>query len=83
MPFIKFSALRFGVAILVFIACVYLQVGIVMATVVALIVSWAVGFLFFPKLRLEAAGYLQRRYSPSKPHRSKVEAEDNDAEDRL
>jgi hypothetical protein len=83
MPFLKFTALRFGVAIVVFLLCLYLHLGIVMSAIVGLLVSWAVGFLFFPKLRLEAAGYLQRRYSPAKPHRSKIESEDNDAEDRM
>ncbi|MCB4208951.1 DUF4229 domain-containing protein [Arthrobacter sp. UM1] len=83
MPFIKFTLLRFGVAVVVFLACAYLKVGVIMAAVVALLVSWAVGYLFFPKLRTQAAGYLQRRYSPNKPHRLKSEADDAEAEDRL
>ncbi|GAA1346915.1 DUF4229 domain-containing protein [Falsarthrobacter nasiphocae] len=83
MPFIKFTLLRFGVALAVFALCAYLRVGLVMAAIVGLIVSWAVGYLFFPALREQAAGYLQRRYSPSAPHRMKSEEEDAAAEDRL
>lgn len=82
MPFIKFTLLRFGVAAAVFIACLYLRVGIIMGAVVAVLISWAVGYLFFPKLRMEAASYLQRRYSPSRPHRLKTEQDDALAEDR-
>lgn len=47
----------------VFIACVLLQLGLIVSAVIAVLVSFCVSYLFLAKLRREAADSLERRFS--------------------
>ncbi|WP_300343665.1 DUF4229 domain-containing protein [Nesterenkonia sp.] len=84
MAVLKYSLLRLGVFAAVFFGCLYLDLGrftLLFALLVGLLVSWAVAYLFFNRLRVAAgqqlAGWLgRRRYSAS-------EADDNAAEDEI
>lgn len=84
MAVLKYSLLRLGVFALVFIGCLYLNLGQftgIFAVIIALLVSWAVGYLFFSSWRIAAgeqlAGWLGKR------RRGASELDDNAAEDEL
>ncbi len=82
MALLKYSLLRLGTFAIVFAAGLLLQLGGILSAVAALVVSWAIGYLFFNRLRLEAGQTLARR--GGKPRSSSsAEREDNAAEDAL
>lgn len=82
MALLKYSLLRLGTFAIVFAAGLLLQLGGILSAVAALVISWAVGYLFFNRLRLEAGQTLARR--TKKPRsRSSAERADNAAEDAL
>ncbi|WP_258933971.1 hypothetical protein [Nesterenkonia pannonica] len=56
--------------------------GALLAMAMGLIVSYAVGFLFFNRLRLAASLQFGRRMDGHRPE-SRTEAHDNSAEDEL
>ncbi|GAB3850426.1 DUF4229 domain-containing protein [Nesterenkonia populi] len=87
MAILKFSLIRLGVFLLVFFAAFFalpLEAlpGVLLAMAMGLIVSYAVGFLFFNQLRLNASRQFGRRMEGHRPE-SRTEAQDNDAEDEL
>lgn len=86
MAVLKYSLLRLGVFAVVFFACTQLRLGeftLIFALLIGLVVSWAVGYLFFNRLRLQAAEQLANRVSSNSRKKSSAEAEDNAAEDEL
>ena len=85
MSVLKYSLLRLGAFFIVFAACLMLDLGqytIFFALIVGLIVSWAMGYLFFNRLRLEAGQELARRFGGDRRLGSS-ELDDNAAEDAL
>lgn len=85
MSVLKYSLLRLGAFFIVFAACLLLDLGeytIFFALVIGLVVSWAVGYLFFNRLRLEAGQELARRFGGDRKLGS-AELDDNQAEDAL
>lgn len=87
MAILKFTLIRLTVFVAVFFAAFYalpLQAlpGTLLALAMGLIVSYAVGFLFFNNLRLKASQQFGRRMEGHRP-KSRTEAQDNDAEDEL
>lgn len=85
MPVLKYSLLRLGAFFIVFAACMMLDLGqytVLFALIVGLIVSWALGYLFFNRLRLEAGQHLARRFGGDRTLGSS-ELDDNEAEDAL
>lgn len=84
MPFLKFTALRLGFVAVFFVICYSLGVGAIFSVIAAAVMAWCVTYLFFRKLRNEAASSLQRRFSDGAPPvRSASELRDADAEDNL
>lgn len=84
MPFLKFTALRLGFVAVFFVICYSLGVGAIFSVIAAAVMAWCVTYLFFRKLRNEAASSLQRRFSEGAPPvRSASELRDADAEDSL
>lgn len=84
MALLKYSLLRLGVFAVVFVICLNLNLGqftVVFALLIGLIVSWAVAYLFFNRLRLAAGQQLANR--SRKTPRSAGERQDNAAEDDL
>ena len=84
MSVLKYSLLRLGAFFIVFAACLMLDLGqytIFFALIVGLIVSWAMGYLFFNRLRLEAGQELARRFGGDR--RLGSSELDNAAEDAL
>ncbi|GAA1105519.1 hypothetical protein GCM10009650_05700 [Nesterenkonia jeotgali] len=85
MSVLKYSLLRLGAFFIVFAACLLLDLGqytVFFALIVGLIVSWALGYLFFNKLRLEAGQELARRFGGGRKLGGS-ELDDNAAEDAL
>ena len=85
MSVLKYSLLRLGAFFIVFAACMMLDLGqytVFFALIVGLVVSWALGYLFFNRLRLEAAEELARRFGGDRRLGSS-ELDDNQAEDAL
>lgn len=84
MAVLKYSLLRLGVFALVFFGCLYLNLGrftVIFAVIVGLVVSWAVGYLFFNSWRVAAGKQLAAMLVTRR--RSGAEVEDNAAEDAL
>lgn len=85
MAVLKYSLLRLGVFVVVFVVCLNVDLGrftLVFALIVGLIVSWAVAYLFFNRWRLAAVEQLSSR-SKKPQRRSAAERQDNAAEDDL
>ncbi|GAA1824715.1 DUF4229 domain-containing protein [Nesterenkonia flava] len=85
MAVLKYSLLRLGVFAAVFFACLYLDLGqftVPFAMICGVVISWAVGYLFFNSWRVAAGEQLARRLG-SKRKLAESEADDNAAEDEL
>lgn len=80
---LKYTLIRLATFCLLFGACLVLELGMIMGLIVGLIGSWAVGYLFFNRLRLEAGAQLARKAGANTRRKSTAEASDNDAEDAL
>ncbi|MDO5617486.1 DUF4229 domain-containing protein [Kocuria sp.] len=82
MNFLKYSALRLGLLIVVFVAGLYLRLGILFAGLAAIIIAFAVCYIFFPKLHVGARQDLGRWISRSpKIRKDTLADEDAEAED--
>ncbi len=85
MSVLKYSLLRLGAFFIVFAACLLLDLGtytVLFALIVGLAVSWAVGYLFFNRLRLAAGEQLAQRFGGGRKLGA-AEQDDNTAEDAL
>lgn len=85
MQFLKYTVLRFALFFAVFAALLWgLGQNLWLSAVVALVVAFAVTYLFFNKLRLAAAVELRSMLSGRRSGRKgAVELDDAAAEDRL
>lgn len=82
MNFLKYSALRLGLLILVFALGLWLRLGILMAGLTAIIIAFAVCYIFFPKLHVAASQDLNRWISRTpKIRKDTLANEDEEAED--
>lgn len=82
MNFLKYSALRLGLLILVFALGLWLRLGILFAGLAAIIIAFAVCYIFFPKLHIAASQDLARWISRSpKIRKDTLAVEDADVED--
>ena len=84
MAFVKVSALRLVLIVVFFVICVQLGLGFFVSALVSAILAWCVTYLFFRKLRDDAATTLQRSFTPGAPPvRTATELDDAAAEDAL
>ncbi|MHA7276964.1 DUF4229 domain-containing protein [Arthrobacter sp. HLT1-21] len=82
MPFLKFSALRFGLVVVFFVISYWLGLGAFFSAAIAAILAWCVTYLFFRSMRDAASASLQRRFKDgAPPRRSLAELDDAAAED--
>lgn len=84
MAVLKYTLLRLGVFAVVFVACAQLSLGrftLLYALVIGLLVSWAVGYLFFNRWRLAAGAQIAGVVGNRGVGRG--ETDDNAAEDAL
>ncbi|MDS2172249.1 DUF4229 domain-containing protein [Nesterenkonia sp. CL21] len=82
MAVLKYSLIRLATFFILFAACLLLELGMIFALIVGLLGSWAVGYLFFNSLRVEAGEALARRFGGAR-RLGAGEQQDNDAEDAL
>ena len=81
MNFLKYSLLRFALLVLAFLLSMWLGVGLVLSGIAAVAISFAVSYLFFPRLHT-AAGEDFHRWSARTPKpRSRAALDDQEAED--
>lgn len=82
VPFLKYTLLRLGVFLLAF-AGLYFLLGwnIFIALLAALAIAFAVSYLFFNKLRIEANQQVAARMRSKGPKRERVVDHDAEAED--
>ena len=59
MSFLKYTLLRFALLVLAFLLCMWLGAGLILSGVAAVVVSFAVSYLFFPRLRTAAGAELR------------------------
>lgn len=83
MNFLKYSLLRFGLMIVVFLLCMWLNVGLILSGVFAILIAFAVSYLAFPKLHVAAGQDMQRWFSKRRKDAplKKAVAEDTEIED--
>lgn len=81
MAVFKYTLLRLATFFILFAACMLLELGMIFALIVGLLGSWAMAYLFFNRLRLEAGEQLADRFGRRRYGAS--EQEDNAAEDSL
>ena len=83
MAVLKYTLLRLATFFIIFAACLLLEVGVVFALIAGLVGAWAVAYLFFNRLRLEAGEQLARKMGADKRRQGRSEKADNAAEDAL
>lgn len=83
MAVLKYTLLRLATFFVIFGACLLLEIGMVFALIAGLVGAWAVAYLFFNRLRLEAGAQVARKMGSDTRRRSRSEQSDNDAEDAL
>lgn len=84
MAFLKFTLLRSGLIILCFLVFMWLGAGLWVSAIAAVLIPLCITYLFFRKLRNEAAATLQRRFKDGAPPvRNKAELKDSEAEDSI
>jgi uncharacterized membrane protein len=81
VKFLTYSLLRLAVLVLAFVLSVQLGVGLVLAGIAAVAISFAVSYLFFPRLHRAAAEDLHRWISRSPRPRNREALEDQEIED--
>lgn len=84
MAFLKYSLIRLGLFVPLFVLFALLQTGLLLAAVFAGLIAFAISYLFFKKQRDAATAAMRERFSgKAKPIRSALEIEDASIEDRL
>jgi hypothetical protein len=79
--FLKYSLLRFGLLVLVFLLSTWLGAGLILSGIAAVAASFAVSYLFFPRLHTAAGEELRRWVARSPRPRNRVALEDQEVED--
>lgn len=79
--FLKYSLLRLAVLVLAFLLSMWLGVGLVLSGIAAVAISFAVSYLFFPRLHAAAGEELHRWAARAPRPRNRVALEDQEAED--
>ena len=78
MNFLKYSLLRLGILVALFVLCLYLGLGLVFSGIAAVIAAFAVCYIFFPKLHYAAGQdfhrFISRSPKPLSPRNSEASA---------
>ncbi|WP_144791222.1 DUF4229 domain-containing protein [Kocuria palustris] len=81
MSFLKYSALRLAILALAFVLFMALDLGLLFSGLAAVIVAFAVCYLFFPRLHIAASEDLHRAVSRSPKPRGRDRLRDSAEED--
>ncbi|WP_129657441.1 DUF4229 domain-containing protein [Rothia uropygialis] len=80
MNFLYYTLLRFGMMTVVFVVCLFLKTGVVLAGVFAILIAFAVSYLAFPKLHNAASRDFGRFWKKIRGKRTKKTVGDEDVE---
>ena len=82
MQFLKYTVIRLALFFVVFVPLVFLlRWPVYVSGLVALIVAFAISYLFLNKLRLAANADVQKMFAANGPKKSKRQLSDEEAED--
>ena len=81
MNFLKYSLFRFTVLVLAFLLSMWLGVGLVLSGLAAVAISFAVSYLFFPRLHTAAGEELRGWFVRSPGSGNRAVREDQEVED--
>lgn len=81
MHFLTYSLLRLAVLVAVFLLSMWLGVGLILSGIAAVAISFAVSYLFFPRLHAAAGDEFRGWISRTPRPRNRVALEDQEAED--
>ena len=81
MNFLKYSLVRLGILIAVFVIAVYVGAGLILSGIAAVVAAFAICYIFFPKLHLAASQDFHRWIDRSPKPTNRVAMEDQDIED--
>nr|WP_281727792.1 DUF4229 domain-containing protein [Rothia terrae] len=74
---LKYTLLRFGIMLLVFILCMFLKIGLVFSAIFAVIIALAACYLGFPRLHVAAGEDMARLFKRKKSSTKRSEEETN------
>lgn len=84
MQFFKYTVIRLALFFVVFLPLAYLlRWPIFTAGLIALVIAFALSYLFMSKMRLAANADVQRMFNSKGPKKSKHDLDDEAAEDRF
>ncbi|WP_411731583.1 DUF4229 domain-containing protein [Paeniglutamicibacter sp.] len=84
MQFFKYTVIRLALFFVVFLPLVYLlRWPIFTAGLIALVIAFALSYLFMNKMRLAANADVQKMFNSKGPKKSKHDLDDEAAEDRF
>lgn len=81
MNFLKYSLLRLGILIVVFVISMYVGAGLILSGIAAVVAAFAICYIFFPKLHYAAGQDFHRFISRSPKPANRVALEDQEIED--
>lgn len=81
MNFLKYSLLRLGILIVVFVISVSVGAGLILSGIAAVVAAFAICYIFFPKLHLAASQDFHRWIDRSPKPRNRAALQDQDIED--
>ncbi|MDO4916417.1 MAG: DUF4229 domain-containing protein [Rothia sp. (in: high G+C Gram-positive bacteria)] len=79
MNFLKYSILRLLLLVIAFYVCYWLNVGLILSGIFAVLIAFAISYLAFPRLHVAAGEDLQRWFGKRKKNRNKVAASEDTA----
>jgi uncharacterized membrane protein len=84
VQFFKYTVIRLALFFAVFLPLVYLLMWPIMtAGLVALVIAFALSYLFLNKMRLAANSDVQKMFNSKGPKKSRHDLDDEAAEDRF
>lgn len=84
MQFFKYTVIRLALFFVVFLPLLFLlRWPLYTAGLIALVIAFAVSYLFLNKMRLAANADVQRMFGAKGPKKSKRNLDDEEAEDRF
>ena len=76
MNFLKYSLLRLGILIVVFVISMYVGAGLILSGIAAVVAAFAICYIFFPKLHLAASQDFHRWIDRSPRPKNRVAMEE-------
>ncbi|RLY94313.1 hypothetical protein CWC38_07265 [Kocuria tytonicola] len=81
MNFVKYSLLRLGILVVLFLLFMLVGLGMVFSGIAAVLAAFAICYIFFPRLHYAAGQDFHRMISRSPKPANRVALEDQEIED--